>query len=333
MIKARILARKGAGARFVTAAMVGLGLASLSGATTHAQAWPNRPVKVITPQPPGTGIDLSCRIFAQKLSEKWKQPVVMENRPGADGVTGVGAFVNAGNDHTLLCSFGGPITISPFTAPSKLPYDPAADLKAISTVADFVQIFAVAKTTEIRSLAELKQKIGEAPGKLNWSATQGLPYLLFNAFLRTNRLDMAYVPYAALGAALQDVGQGRIQAYATSYASVVPLLESNQATIVAVMNGARAPQLPNVPTARELGMPELTVVSFCGYFGPKDMPQAVIDQIAADIREAGKDPELPERFAKMGSMVRTSTPAEFAQLIADQRNTVEQILKSTGGLK
>lgn len=312
---------------------LGLGLGVAGARAQTAPAWPNRPVKVITPQPPGTGIDLSCRIFAQKLSEKWKQPVVMENRPGADGVTGVGAFVNAGNDHTLLCSFGGPITISPFTAPSKLPYEPSADLKAISTVADFVQIFAVAKTTDIRTLAELKQKIGEAPGKLNWSATQGLPYLLFSAFLRTNKLDMAYVPYAALGAALQDVGQGRIQAYATSYASVVPLLESNQATIVAVMNGARAPQLPDVPTARELGMPELTVVSFCGYFGPKDMPQAVIDQIAADIRDVGQDPELPEKFAKMGSMVRTSTPAEFTQLIVDQRNTVERILKSTGGLK
>lgn len=285
-------------------------------------AWPTRAVRVITPQPPGSGIDLSCRIFAQKLSEKWKQPVVVENRPGADGVTGVGAFANAGNDHTLLCSFGGPITISPFTAQAKLPYDPTVDLKAISVIADFVQVFAVSKAAGVTSLEALKQKVKAEAGKLNWSATQGLPYLLFGAFLRSNNLEMAYVPYAALGAALQDVGQGRIQAYATSYASLVPLLKSEQATVVAVMNGSRAPQLPNVPTAKELGMPELTVVSFCGYFAPKEFSAAQIEAIAADIREVAKDPDLPEKFAKMGSVVKTSTPAEFTALVAEQRATV-----------
>ena len=314
-------------------ASVAVAFLALGGGAVAQATWPNRPVRVITPQPPGSGIDLSCRIFAQKLAEKWKQPVVVENRPGADGVTGVSAFVNAGNDHTLLCSFGGPITISPFTAQSKLPYDPATDLKAISVIADFVQVFAVAKTTGINSLDELKQKLRAESGKLNWSATQGLPFLLFGAFLRSNNLDMAYVPYAALGAALQDVGQGRIQAYATSYASLVPLIESNQATIVAVLNGSRAPQAPDVPTAKELGIPELTVVSFCGYFAPKDMPAAQIEAIAADIREAGQDPELAPKFAKMGSVVRTSTPAEFSRLVSEQRATVETILKATGGLK
>ena len=313
-------------------------LASLFATIVNGQAsaqasWPTRPVRVITPQPPGSGIDLSCRFFAQKLSLIWNQPVVVENRPGADGVTGVGAFANSGNDHTLLCSFGGPITISPFTAQAKLPYDPTVDLKPISLIADFVQTFAVSKTTGITSLEELKQKIRAEPGKLNWSATQGLPAMLFGAFLRSNKLDMAYVPYAALGPALQDVGQGRIQAYATSFASLSPLLESGQATVVAVLNGERAPQLPNVPTAKELGMPELTVVSFCGYFAPKEFSAAQIQAIATDIAAAAKDPEFAEKFGKMGSVVRTSSPAEFAQVIAEQRATVEAILKATGGLK
>lgn len=296
-------------------------------------AWPNRTVRVITPQPPGTAIDLTCRIFAQKLSEKWKQPVIVENRPGGDGVTGVSAFVGAGNDHTLLCSFGGPLTISPFTAQGKLPYDPASDLQPISVIADFVQTFAVSRATGVSSLNELRAKAQAEPGKLNWSATQGLPLLLFNAFLRAAKLDMAYVPYQSVPTALQDVGQGRIQVYATSYGTLVPLLQSGQATVVVVLNGERAPQLPDVPTARELGMPELTVVSFNGFFGPKEMAQAVIAQIAADIAEAGRDPEFPARFAKMGSVVRTTSPTEFARLIGEQRATVENILRATGGLK
>jgi len=302
-------------------------------AAAQDPAWPTRTVRVITPQPPGTGIDISCRMFAEKLAQKWGQAVVVENRPGADGVTGVSAFVNANDDHTLLCSFGGPITISHFTAQSKLPYNPATDLKPIAVIADFVQIFAVSKTTGINSLDALKKKAQAEKGKLNWSATQGLPFLLFDAFLRSNKLDMVYVPYTVLGSALQDLGQGRIQAYATSYASIVPLLESKEAEIMMVLNGTRAPQLPNVPTAKELGMPELTVVSFCGFFGPKDMPDAVRERMAADIRVIGADPELTPRLQKMGSFARTSTPAEFTRLIEDQRKTVEAILKATGGLK
>ena len=122
--------------RFLGTTVLLAALAALLSSPALAQpAWPTRPVRVITPQPPGTGIDLSCRFFAQKLSLKWNQPVVVENRPGADGVTGVGAFANAGNDHTLLCSFGGPITISPFTAQAKLPSDPATDLKPLSLIA------------------------------------------------------------------------------------------------------------------------------------------------------------------------------------------------------
>ncbi len=308
-------------------------LAVAAGSAIAQPAWPVRPVRIITPQPPGSGIDLSCRIYAQKLSLKWGQPVIVENRPGGDGVTGVGAFANAGNDHTLLCSFGGPITISPFTAPAKLPYDPAVDLKPVSLIADFVQTFAVSKTTGITSLEALKAKLRAEPGKLNWSATQGLPYLLFGAFLRGQKLDMVYVPYAVLGTALLDVGQGRIQAYATSYASLVPLIEADQANILMVLNGSRAPQLPNVPTAAELGMPELTVVSFSGIFAPKEFSSAQIEAIAADIREAGKDPGFTEKFSNMGSIVRTSTPAEFARVVAGQRATVEAILRATGGLK
>ncbi|MDB5532199.1 MAG: hypothetical protein JWO28_514 [Hyphomicrobiales bacterium] len=318
---------------FTSFSICAIAAPALAQAPAAGPAWPTRTVRVITPQPPGTGIDISCRIFSEKLAQKWGQAVVVENRPGADGVTGVSAFVNANDDHTLLCSFGGPITISPFTAQSKLPYDPATDLKPIAVVADFVQIFAVSKTTGIDSIEALKKKAQADAGKLNWSATQGLPFMLFGSFLRSNQLEMAYVPYTVLGSALQDLGQGRIQAYATSYASIVPLLESNEAAILMVLNGTRAPQVPNVPTAKELGMPELTVVSFCGFFGPKDMPDAVRERMAAEIRVIGADPELTPRLQKMGSFARTSTPAEFAQLIEEQRKTVEAILKNSGGLK
>lgn len=324
-------------AHAVVAALLA-GVAPLAGAAlapgaANAQAqWPTRTVKIITPQPPGTGIDVSCRVFGDKLSQKWGQPVIVENRPGADGAVGVGAFVSGGDDHSLLCSFGAPITILPFTSQSKLAYDPLNDLKPISPIVDFVQVFAASSTFGATDLDSFLKKVRAEPGKYNWSSTQGIPLLLMSSFQRSASLDMAYVPYTALSPALQDLGQGRIQVYATSYASISPLLQSNQARIVLVLNGERAPQLPDVPTAKEAGYPQLTIVSFNGFFGGRSMPDAVRERVAKEIQEIGKEQEIGKRLQNLGIAIRTSSPAEFSKMIAEQSATVQSILKATGGL-
>lgn len=317
-------------ARSLFAAAVLLGAGSLA---AHAQAqWPTRAVKIITPQPPGTGIDVSCRVFGEKLAQKWGQPVIVENRPGADGAIGVGAFISGADDHSLLCSFGGPITILPFTSQTKLAYDPAADLKPISTIVDFVQLIAVSSTMGVDSLDSFVKKVRAEPGKYNWSSTQGLPLLILSSFLRSANLDMAYVPYSALTPALQDLGQGRFQVYATTYASFLPLIQANQVRVLLTLNSERAQQLPDVPTAAEAGYPQLTVVSFNGFFGGRAMPDALRDRIARDLAEIGKDADISSKLQSFGISIRTTTPAEFSKMIADQSATVQSILKATGGL-
>ena len=313
------------------------GLASLAGAAlapgaANAQAqWPTRTVKIITPQPPGTGIDVSCRMFGDKLSQKWGQPVIVENRPGADGAGGVGAFISGADDHSLLCSFGGPITILPYTTQTKLAYDPVADLKPISTIVDFVQLFAVSATMGVDNLDAFLKKVRSEPGKHNWASTQGLPLLMLNSFIRGANLDMAYVPYTALTPALQDLAQGRIQLYATTYASFVPLLQANQIRVLMTLNSQRSVQLPDVPTAKEAGFPQLTVVSFNGFFGGRSMPDALRERIAKDLQDIGKDADVAAKMQNLGIAVRTSTPAEFATMIAEQSATVQSILKAGGG--
>ncbi len=313
------------------------GLASLAGAAlapgaANAQAqWPTRTVKIITPQPPGTGIDVSCRMFGDKLSQKWGQPVIVENRPGADGAVGVGAFISGADDHSLLCSFGGPITILPYTTQTKLAYDPVADLKPISTIVDFVQLFAVSATMGVDNLDAFLKKVRSEPGKHNWASTQGLPLLMLNSFIRGANLDMAYVPYTALTPALQDLAQGRIQLYATTYASFVPLLQANQIRVLMTLNSQRSVQLPDVPTAKEAGFPQLTVVSFNGFFGGRSMPDALRERIAKDLQDIGKDADVAAKMQNLGIAVRTSTPAEFATMIAEQSATVQSILKAGGG--
>ncbi|MFN3891062.1 MAG: Bug family tripartite tricarboxylate transporter substrate binding protein [Beijerinckiaceae bacterium] len=318
--------------RALAAAAVVTGAAITAGAASAQTQWPTRAIKIITPQPPGTGIDVSCRVFGEKLSQRWGQPVVVENRPGADGAVGVGAFVTANDDHTLLCSFGGPITILPFTTQTKLTYDPAADLKPISTIVDFVQLFAVSATMGVDTLDAFVKKVRSEPGKHNWASTQGLPLLIMSSFIRGANLEMSYVPYTALTPALQDLGQGRIQLYATTYASFLPLIQSNQIRVLLTLNSDRARQLPNVPTAAEAGLPHLTVVSFNGFFGSRAMSDALRDKIAADIQTVGKDADVAAKLENLGIAIRTTSPAEFSKMIAEQSATVQGILKATGGL-
>ena len=207
------------------------------------------------------------------------------------------------------------------------------DLQPVARISSTVVCLVVPTAMKIDSMKEFIAQVRAQPGKMNWSATQGLPHMLFGAFLRAAKLDLSYVPYSALGPALQDLGQGRIQAYATSFASLGPLFESGDAIPLAVLNASRGPQLPDVPTARELGLPELTVVSFNGFFAPKEMAAATIAQIEADIRDVSADAEMGQRFAKMGSMMRVTGSAEFTKMIAEQRATVEGILRATGELK
>ena len=316
--------------RWVFALLVGLSLAGLAG-EARAQNWPTRAVRVVTPQPAGTGVDLSCRLFADRLSRIWGQPVIVDNKPGADGVLGVSTFVNAHDDHTLLCSFGGPITISPLTAPASVTYDPTTDLKPIASIVDFVLAFAASSKLGVDSLDGLRAAAVARPGALNWSATQGLPLLIFDNYLRATKTRMIYVPYTQPQLALQDLASARIDVYATSFAVLSPVLQSGEGRLLAVINAKRAPQAPNVPTIAELGMPALTVVSFCGFFANRDASDALRAKIAADIERASADAELAPRLDTIGAAPLFTGPQAFAALIAHQRETVETLLAANGG--
>ena len=294
----------------------------------QAADWPTRTVKIITPQPAGTGIDLAARLFAERLSVKWGQGVIVENRPGADGVFGVTAFVNARDDHTLLFSFGSPITISPVISENKLPYDPNADLTPIGSVVDFILGFSAGSSTNVSSLAELDQAVRQNPDKFNWGATAGLPQFVFAGYVKKAKLTLTEVPYKDLTAALMDLTSGRIQFFATSYASLRSTFDARQARMLVVLNSSRAPMLPDVPTMAELGFPEFSVDSFAGFFGGRGLSDEVRMKVAADIKAIGIEPETGERLAKFGMVIKVTGPDDFAAMIRKQAETVVSILRS-----
>jgi tripartite-type tricarboxylate transporter receptor subunit TctC len=304
-------------------------LLALASPQARAQAWPQRTVRIIVPLPPGAGADLAARLFAERLSARWGQAVVVENRQGADGIPAVTGFVSAHDNHTLLLSFGGVITINPLVH-DKLPYDPARDLVPISPVTNTFLAIAASRSLQVDTLAGLERAIRAEPGKLNWAATPGLPLYAFDALLKGNHLQMTQVAYRDFTPALQDFSEGRIQVAVTSIVPFLAQAGAGNGRILAVLNRQRFPSAPDVPTIAEAGHPELTLDAIVGVYGWRDIPSELKERISADIRAVGADPEIGARLLAGGSTVTTGTPAAFAAAIEEQRAKVATFAAAIG---
>jgi tripartite-type tricarboxylate transporter receptor subunit TctC len=293
---------------------------------SSAQTWPQRTVRVIVPLPPGTSTDLVARLFSEKLAERWRQPVAVENRQGADGIPAVAAFAGARDDHTLLFSFAGIITINPLTY-DKLPYDSARDVVPIVSVSDNFIGIGASQSLNINSVNELTALARSRPGKLNWAASPGNPLYAFAALQKSAGIDMVQVAYRDFRPALQDVGEGRIQAIATGVALMLPQVQAGKIKLLMVNNRERSPQVPEVPTAREAGFPELTLDGVVGFYGWRDIPAEIKERITADVR-AVADPAVAARVATMGSVLAIRTPTEFAAVLEQQRARIADIART-----
>jgi len=315
--------------RQIAALTVGLAAVSALSLEASAQSWPKRTVRVIVPLPPGTAIDVSARIIAEHLSGRWAQPVVVENITGADGILATKEFVGRHDDHTLLYSFAGPITINPLLY-EKLPYDPARDLVPIATTSDNFLVVATSAKLKVHSLTDLIKYARSSSAKLNWAATAGIPYFAFAGFLKSSGVEMTYVPYRDFNPALSDLGEGRIEVVSTGLTQVLPHAQAGRATFLALLNRTRTPLAPDVPTAAEAGYRDLTFDGVTGFFGSKDVPSELRDRIAADVRAVVENPAVRDRLPPLGIVARASTPAEFATAIEEQRTKIAKIAAAIG---
>ncbi len=293
-----------------------------------AQNWPQRPVKVILSLGPGSGTDIGMRLFADRLQKRWSQPVVIENRPGGDGVVAITAFLGANDDHVLLGAPVSSFTAHPYVIPN-LPYK-QSDLAPIARGWNVIIVIAVPASLPVNSLKELVELTKAQPGKLNWAGTTGAIDFLFTGFLKKHDLNMARVPYRNPQDAANDLATERIQVCEASLATLRPQLEAGKIKLLAVTNSTRTPSHPNLPTAKEAGYPELTLDGLVGLFGPQSMPIALRERIAADVKEASKDPIITDRLTLTGQMLNVGGAAEFTASIDEQRRTVAAAAKDLG---
>lgn len=293
-------------------------------AAEKVKAWPLRPVRIIVPLPPGSSPDLSARLFAERLAELWGQPVLVENRAGADGIVGVSAFLAAEPSETLLFSPTAPYVLNTLTHKS-LPYDPQRDLVPLSAGADVTGTITLSATLSATSLKEIVALARERPGQLFWTASPGFAEMGFSAFLKSERLEMTFVPYKDVATPLQDLAQGRLHLMLTGFATVAPQVRAGKARLLAVQSSSRSSVAPDVPTVTEMGYPALSFDGIFGFYGRRELSVALREKISADIQSVGKNPELGARLAAMGQNVSVGTPEAFFARLERQRVTAARV--------
>ena len=306
--------------------LAGATVVAAASRTVRAETYPSRAVRLIVPFGPSSGADIAARLFADRLATRWGKPVVVENRPGADGLLAIGAFKAADDDHTLLVMPVGSFTVHPYTH-DKVPYDAERDLQPISSIAAVILALSAAPNLAVRTLGDLVTLARAQPGRLNAAAANGNAEFLLFGFFKSAGLDVPKVPYKDITQAPNDLAQGRIQVLMSSLAIIRPRLQAGQVKVLAVTSRARTPIASEVPTVGEAGFPALQLESLIGVFGPRGMPLDLRERIAADVRAVAADPVVGERIAATGQVMLVGTPADLAAGIAEQRAKLAAIAK------
>jgi tripartite-type tricarboxylate transporter receptor subunit TctC len=293
-----------------------------------AQAWPGRPIRLVVPFPPGGGTDSTARVVANKLSALLGQSVIVENRVGAAGRIGTDWVAKSPSDGYTLLFAPASYTVDP--ALHKLSFDPKKDLMPVSLVMTCPNVLVVPPNAPYNNIKEFLAYAAASPGKLTYASSgtgtgQHLSGELFNA--RTNA-KLLHVPYKGGGPALIDLLGGQVSSYFANAASATSYINSNRLKALGVTSAKRMPQLPDVPTFMEQGVPNYETLEWAGILVPAGTPQAVIDRLSKDIQATMKDPDVRSKLFALGVEPAGSTAAFFGQFVDSQMKFWADVVKS-----
>ena len=293
------------------------------------QTYPTRTVRLILPFGPASATDITARLFADRLTARWGKAVVVENRPGGDGLVAIKAFVDAHEDHTFFFGPAGAFLVHLYDQDTP-PYD-QGDIVPIVGIYVTVLAISVPASLNINTIGQLVELARAQPGKLNAAAATGNSDFLIFGFIKDMGLQIIKVPYRDIMQAPNDLAEDRIQVLSTSLAVAQPLMQAGRIKVLVVTSKQRALGAPEIPTAAEAGYPALTMETAGGLYGPKGMPQDLRENIAADFRKiAEDDPVIAKRLADTGQIMTLRGPAEFAASIKEQNNQLAGIAKTLG---
>jgi tripartite-type tricarboxylate transporter receptor subunit TctC len=297
-----------------------------------AQTYPVKPVRLVSPYPPGGANDILARIISPKLGEYLGQQIVIENRSGAAGNIGAEFVAKAAPDgYTILMGQASNLTIN-VSLMSKMPYDPVKDLAPVTLVATTPNLLVVHPSLPVRTVKDLVALAKAKPGAVNYasSGSGSAGHLAGELFKRVAQIDMVHIPYKGAAPALIDVVAGQAQLYFTSPISATPFVKGGRLRMVAVTSLKRSPSLPDIPTVAESGYADFEVVSWWGILTPAAVPREIIARLHTDIVKVLALPETKIKFADQGADVASNTPAEFAAYIKTEIAKWGKLIKELG---
>ncbi len=305
-----------------------LGLALLGGAA-HAQSWPQKPVRFILSLGPGSGADIGARLYADRLTKMWGQPVIIDNRPGGDGVIAINAVIQAKDEYTLLWGPTANFVGHPYSL-DKMSYDPN-ELVPVARVSGTVVTLGVPASMNVASLKDLLAEAKRKPGTLNWTTAVTMTDIILEGFLKTQGIDATQIRYKQPAEAVNDLVNNRIQLYSSAYAIVRAQAQAGRVKLLAVQARHRVPGL-DLPTVAELGFPGLDFEGLVGIIAARssNLPEAARDRIGADIKAVSKDPLVAERLAATAQLNTPGDAAEFAASIEEQKKQLAESAKLLG---
>jgi tripartite-type tricarboxylate transporter receptor subunit TctC len=309
-----------------------LGVLACAQAAAQSETYPNRPVRIVIPFPAGGPSDIVARLIGQKMSEDWGQPVIIENRPGANTIIGAQLVAKAPPDgYTLLMAIDSTLVMNQFVYKS-LPYDPLGDFVPVTLTVKSLSVLAVPAATGPKTVKELIARAKAAPGKLNYGAGTITAQLMGHLFHKAAGLDIVYVPFKGTTETAQALLTGSVQLIYGATPVVGPLVESGQVRALAKLDSRTVPAVAGLPTLAEAA--ELTnfddMSVWLGLVAPKGTPKPIIDKIQREVARILSDPAVQERSARTGNFPVTSTPEEFEAFIAKEAGRWGKALKELG---
>jgi len=308
---------------------------ALAASAAHAQAYPDRPVRLVVPFQAGGAVDATSRIVAEKLAESLRQPVVVENRVGAGGTLGSAQVAKAPADgYTLLFGVLGPIGLAP-SLYSKLPYDPVADFAPVALIATYPNTLLISRSAPFKSVKELIAAARANPGAISY-ATGGsgtILHLSAELFSKMAGIKMTHIPYKGGLAAMPDVLAGRVPVLFANIGLAVPHVNSDKIAVLATTGTAKArfPLLPNVPTLAEAAdLKGYETYDWFGILAPAGTPQPVVTQLNRSIMQLIETPEVRKKLADQGAQIERRTAPEFGEFIKAEIAKWAEVIKFSG---
>jgi len=304
-----------------------------AGMTTiaSAQPFPSKPVKFVVPQAPGGTTDVFARYIGQRLSAKWGQPVVVENRSGASGIIATELVAKSAPDgHTLLMANTSHV-FNPSFFP-KLPYDPIRDFAAVALTTSVHFALVVHPSVPARSVKEFIAVAKARPGAMTYaSAGNGAPHHLAMELLKAMaRVDLTHVPYKGAGQFVPALLAGEVTTVIGAINSLLPHVHSGKLRLLAMAGGRRATMLPDIPTIAEAALPGFALDNWSGMLVPARTPRGIVERLNGEIVKALRDPQIRDRLVPQGIEVIPSTPEEFQELMKTHMTKWARVIKDAG---